>query len=315
MAKAPVKGLRASTKLKKKKPVAKGKSSKPSTASSKPSVKKTGKLKVKARPSMMDANNPALIPTVLSQGNAFPITGVVRHELALTANDTLIYCVTNTGRSGTVAVRLHNNGTTSYTGLFTVPLLATADDVGGPTSGRAMKCTIEAVNVTAPLSMGGRVYVLNAHQRITLPADPTLMTVAQQTTLIDSIKAHPDCLSYAGTDFIKPFKMHSDVVDHDTYTGYGEWKGTDTVATFLQHAAIWPGVDPLARPMSAMWVVFQRPAATQDYTVSFKASYYTRWPLNTVPGTRQTPVPTAPASVVNAATSNRKATPWSGGPG
>lgn len=306
MANPPKKGLRSSTKAKKKKqPPAKGKSSKPSSASSKSSVKKTGKLKVKARSTLMDANHPALIPTVLSQGNAFALTGVVRQELALAATDTVVYCITNTGRSGTVAARISNNGSTPSTGIFTIPLLAAADDVGGPTSGRAMKCTVELVNVTAPLYMGGRIYVLNAHQRVPLLAEPSVMTITQQTALIDSIKSHPDCRSYAGTDFVKPYRCHSEVVDHDLYTGYGEWKGTDTVTTFMAHSSIWPGLDPLIRPMSAMWIVFQRPAANQDYTLSFKASYYTRWPLNTVPGTRQTPVPTAPAHIVNAATTVR----------
>lgn len=307
MANPPKKGLRSSTKLKKKKqPPAKGKSSKPSSASSKSSVKKTGKLKSKARPNLMDADHPGLIPTVLSQGNAFAISGVVRQELALTTTDTVIYCITNTGRSGTVAVRMSNNTTTPSTAAYTIPTLSTADDVGGPTSGRAMKCTVEIVNVSAPLYMGGRVYVLRAHQRVPLLADPTVMTIAQQSALIDSIKSHPDCRSYAGTDFVKPFRCHSEVVDHDNYTGYGEWKGTDTVTNFMAHSSIWPGLDPLVRPMSATWIIFQRPAANQDYTMSFKASFYTRWPLNTVPGSRQTPVPTAPAHIVNAATMVRE---------
>jgi hypothetical protein len=53
--------------------------------------------------------------------------------------------------------------------------------------------------------------------------------------------------------------------------------------------------------MSSIWVIMEAPSVAQAYTLQFSGSWYTRWPLDTVPGQSMRPVPTAPASAINAA--------------
>jgi len=51
--------------------------------------------------------------------------------------------------------------------------------------------------------------------------------------------------------------------------------------------------------MSTAWIVLSPPAVAQSYTISCKASFYTRWGLSTVPGQSQFDVPTASAGFIN----------------
>merc|ERR1711964_258984 len=51
--------------------------------------------------------------------------------------------------------------------------------------------------------------------------------------------------------------------------------------------------------MSVIAYVFDQVADPQDYSVTVRASFYTRWPLTTVPGQSMKPIPTASPKIVN----------------
>ena len=61
---------------------------------------------------------------------------------------------------------------------------------------------------------------------------------------------------------------------------------------FLERVATWPTSAPCLDKILArcrFWVVIEAPAAVQDY-ITARATYYTRWPLDTVGGQVQHPI-------------------------
>jgi hypothetical protein len=154
------------------------------------------------------------------------------------------------------------------------------------------------VNNTADLSCGGRVYFLNCDSRVALPAAPSLLTDLQYDTVVNKLLAHPNCRSISGKQLQRPTDFTSHVVDPVDYDTFGEWHGTQTADEFGEHWAIWPGGTPASRPMSTLFIIFDEPAADQAYTFSVRASFYNRWPLDTVGGQVMHPIPlTAPETL------------------
>lgn len=246
---------------------------------------------------MFSTSHAAPAPVGIACGDAFPYHGLIRQDAALTIVERYLLVVANTGRAGTVAELVRLTAVPTHT-LYTVSTLALADDAGGPTSGRAMKLSLTMVNSTQLLAMGGRVTVLNAKQRVALPAAPNVMTLAQYNTFLNEIRQHPDSQSYSGVDFREPQMFTAHPVD-DEFTHFEEWIGTMSVDGLADHYAVWPGGVPQPRRMSTIFVVFEVPAAPQDYTFTIRPSFYTRWPLSTVPGQAQKPIPTAPLQLIN----------------
>jgi hypothetical protein len=183
--------------------------------------------------------------------------------------------------------------------VFTVPTLALADDVGGPTSGRAMKIGLSLVNTTPLLNRGGRVFQLNANQRLKLARAPSAFLQADYFALADSIQAFPDTIEYDASEFGKTREFTGSVVDYANYEAFQEWEGTNTIDEFYAHFTVWPGSSPDTRPMSTIFIVFSPPAVAQTYTLSAKSAHYTRWPIDTIPGQSQLPIPTAPIATIN----------------
>lgn len=171
-----------------------------------------------------------------------------------------------------------------------------------------MKAGVTVVNRTQLLDMGGQVSVLNSSQRVSLPAAPSAMSQAQWSTFFDEIVSHPKSRIYSGADFKKPKTFVTHPLDQTDYLHYEGWHGTLTADEFWAHIAIWPGLAPDPRPMSTVFVVLEVPAVENTYECKSRGSYYTRWPLNTVPGQAQRPVPTAAAGVINAARDHAEAT-------
>jgi hypothetical protein len=102
----------------------------------------------------------------------------------------------------------------------------------------------------------------------------------------------------SGKQLQRPTDFISHVVDPVDYDSFGEWHGTYTADEFGEHWAIWPGAVPALRPMSTLFIIFDEPAADQAYTFSVRASFYNRWPLDTVGGQVMHPVPlTAPQAL------------------
>lgn len=242
----------------------------------------------------------SLIPTVLNQGRAFPYTGVVRLDFTQGVSDTIILAATNNGISGTVFSLGFQSGigNPAYA-VYTIPTLALADTSGGPTSGRAMKSSLGLVCTTPMLSRGGRITCLNGQSRIKIPNAPSVGTLSTFQDIVNAVRAMPPAQPYDASHFGEERQMSGAVVDSVTYEDYEEWVGTESVDEFWEHIAVWPGSVRRDRPMTTAWVILSPPAVAQTYTVSCKASYYTRWGLATVPGQSQFDVPTAPASFIN----------------
>lgn len=243
-----------------------------------------------------------LIPVLTLCGAAFPYTGIVRADITLNTGDTVIIGATNTGQSGTVfTVGYLAAGalTVPSYAVYTIAAIAASDVAGGPTSGRAMKCSLGLVCTTPQLSRGGRVTTLNSQSRVRLDFAPSLNNRAQFLALADSIRIVPTSKALDATDFAPEKQMSNNIVDQTTYEDFEEWAGTQSVDEFWEHIAVWPGATRRDRPMSTAWCVLSPPVGQQTYTISGSASYYTRWPLFTVPGQSMRPIPTASASTIN----------------
>lgn len=253
---------------------------------------------VGARVDLFDPRHPGLVPTVTSEGHAFPIVGATVSSFIATTSSRSLFVYANTGGAGTVAAAVNASSTPS-SAVYTIPLLADADDVGGPTSGRAMKGGLTFVNRTQLLDQGGQVVTLNCTQRVRLPAAPSSMTQAQWNTFMNSLVAHPMARIFSGTDFRKSKTLITHPLDSTDYLRYTGWNGTLTLDELFSHIAIWPSLDPKPRPMSTIFVIFEAPATQNTYEFKTRSHFYTRWSLDTVPGQAQRTVPTAPANVVN----------------
>lgn len=268
-----------------------------SVAKKKTNTKRRGTMR-SSHVHVMSPLVPALIPSLAYQGEAFPVEGVVRWDLSLGANDRCIFFVTNTGVSGTIMEQLQWDHAASGPSLvdqkrvFTIPTLALDDVSGGPTSMRAMKAGLSVTCRTPLLSRGGLVYVLNTSQRIRAAALPDVMTRAQASAFFDTIVAHPHVRVLDWADFGKPRHMYSHVVDDPTYNDFEENKGSLTINEFFQHIALGGSSIPLDRPMSTIIFACDRPTGTQNAILTAHASFYSRWPLDSIPGQHQKGIPT-----------------------
>jgi len=242
----------------------------------------------------------APVPSPFVEGKAFAIRDVVRADISSHATNPYIMIVSNTGTAATVAMLVNLSGASPAVSVLNVPTVAAADDAGGPTSGRAMRCSVGLVNTTPMLNRGGRVFTLNANQRFALLAQPTLMTAAQWLTFASEVRSHPNTKAHDATTFGKELHMVAHTVDQTEYLCFNEWMGSVTADVFASHIAIWPSAGVRERPMSTVVILVDPVSTTNTYTASVHAEYYTRWPLNTVMGKHMKPIPTAPVAQVNA---------------
>jgi len=250
----------------------------------------------------MHAHSKLLIPTAIRTGDAFPLSGIIRPaSLDVAIGDRKIIGVTNFGASGSVMHIVSINGINVSRFIYTIPLLALADDAGGPTSARSMKAGLHLVNTSPVLNRCGRVYHLNGTSRVLLPAAPSVMSSTQWGAFADSLIAMPGCTAYEGDAFGGVGKQFQcNVVDHIDYEDFQAFAGAVTSDVWHNRTAVWPSSDPLARPMSTCWVVIESPALAQSYNPTASGTFYTRWPLTSVPGQSMRPIPTADNQVINA---------------
>jgi len=237
------------------------------------------------------------MPLVQSSGTAYPYTGMARWQVNnLVATSRKMLVVTNPGNSGTVLFYLHNTPT-PFTSVSTVPTMALAAGSGGPTAARAMKASLTLVNTTKRLDMGGRVYTLVANQRTSFP-EPITASQADWNTFMDEIIAHPHTRCWSGADFQSPKTFLAHPSNTTDYLDFNTFQGTLTPNGFSRVVGDDP--NPLPRPMSTIYVVFEVPSATNDYTATARASWYSRWPLESILGQSMKDMPTAPQEHINA---------------
>lgn len=243
-------------------------------------------------------------PVAAAEGDSLAVTGLVRNGVLTSTTNHVLCCIGNTGLSATpyAAVTYPAAGGAGVPVPFvgSIATLSLSASAGGPTSGRPMKCGVDIANSTAPLNATGFVYVLNAKQRLLFPASSSLMTETQWAAVAGGIIAHADTKCYTAADFIDPKHFYTHPVDHAAYLDYNTWLGVETATEVFRHSATWSGATALDRPMSFIWVLFDTASAANNFILSVRASYYTRWPLSTVPALLQQPVPVAPLSMLNA---------------
>lgn len=264
---------------------------------------------------LLDPMNRVPVPTIVSEGNALPHTALVSHDFKVggpvsagdntpNTNKTVLLC-TNTGRGGTVGVlfKVNESGflVSGSPEILTIPTLASASPSGGPTGIRAMKLSVSVVNCSNALVCGGRITYLNSSQR--LPREIVGEDGGKKyQDLIDAVKTAPARRRIQGIDLVKPKHLIAYPVDQSEYISFNDSEGTQSMKNFLRSvvtAGAGEGNEVFRRPMSTIAFVFEPVAAEQDYSVTIRASFYTRWPLLTVPGQSMIAIPTAHADKIN----------------
>lgn len=253
--------------------------------------------------SVFSPSSPHLVPTLTASGEAFPVTGMYRRTIDHTVGYRRVVFFSNNGKAANVML----SGSMTVAGdalpgwsTFAAPTVALDDTHGGPTAGRAMKMGFSIVNSTAAMTAGGRVFVLNCEQRLLMENAPTNLTRAAYNSLLNAVVNHPSCKEYSGGDFKKAHSWYSHVVDNVHYEKFATWEGTQDANDYASYFATWDGAEPNHdRSMSTLCLVFEDAVAPQSYTITGRASWYTRWPLTTVLGQSHTDIPTAPADAMN----------------
>jgi len=256
----------------------------------------------KRMPNFLDPMCSIPAPTVTSDGRALPYTGLDSYDFKVDTTNYTVLLATNTGDSGTVGAVFKVGPSGVFVSgsmhILTIPALALADNAGGASSSRAMKLSVSVVNCTNNLKRGGRVTYLNSAQRLpTMRADPATEFI----DVITGVKTSPYRRRINGTDLITPQQLIGFPVDGTVYRQFRPHHGTLT-STELFERILSAGtiISPALRPMSAIAYIFDPAADEQDYSVTIRAGYYTRWPVTSVPGQKMEAIPTAEPRVVNA---------------
>jgi hypothetical protein len=234
-------------------------------------------------------------------GNAVCIPNIIRHTVPQ-YNYVQIVIVTNTGDSNSVGIRVSNSPTPGIAVLSGTFLGATGT-AGGPTEGKAVKIGCSLINGTEPLNTEGFVYVLVTDRRLALPQAPSTMTQAEWATFSNEIINHPDAVTHTASSMLGGGKKFVGTPrDLNDYSDWRFWSGALGTDAFMGHVANWPGGNNLLQPMETLVLVLPVTANAQDYRLTVRSSYYTRWPLDAVLSTAAKPIPHAPLASFHSAT-------------
>jgi hypothetical protein len=286
---------------------------------------------------------PHPVPSVLSDGRALPHTGLISDDFVVHLNRKILL-VTNTGDSGTVGMLVEVDSNGSVVGLpvtYTIPTMAQPDADGGPSAARSMKLGVTVINCSNALKRGGRITYLNSSQRLpalsfTLPVPPLLHPsnwhYGQYQNLVDGIKSSPYRRRITADDLVTPKQLIAYPVDSISYNKYSSFKGALSSSVFLTPETVEDGVtypahnrthtefldyisvhspgnpEVTPRPMSTIAYIFEPTSEPQDYSLTVRGAYYTRWPLTSVPGQSMKNTPTAPAAHLNQLHNHAEAT-------
>lgn len=259
-------------------------------------------------PNFLDPCVPHPVPSIMSDGMALAHTSLVSEDFHVGTTNTTLLVITNVGNSGTVGylyeITPTGNEVVGGPIALTIPTLSLADDAGGPSAGRAMKLSCSVINCTNSLKRGGRVTYINSSQR--LPALGGTTSLWNFSGIINGVKSSPYRRRITGDNLVVPKQLISFPIDSSTYGRFGPWRGTLTSPEFHQHTLGASDTNVLAdsltqtqRPMSVIAFIFDPATDVQDYSVTIRASYYTRWPLTSVPGQSMKTIPTAPPGILN----------------
>lgn len=254
----------------------------------------------------LDPLCPTPVPTALSEGRALPHTGLVRANFSTDPDYRELIVINTNPITGTVGIRLRlgAKGTYMSHAMFTVPTMSQASGAGGPSSCRSMKLGATLVNCSNMMKKGGRVIYLNSTQRL-----PSRVALADQTTdrkeftdILNAINASPYSKVTSGDQLSTPQQIIAHPIDQMAYNVFRPFWGTLALHDYFD-TVFSPPTDALAdqflRGMSTIAYIIEPTAEVQDYTLTIRAAWYTRWPLASVPGQSMQNIPTAPAGTIN----------------
>lgn len=255
-------------------------------------------------PNFLDPMCPIPAPTLVSEGNALPHTGLATIDFVVGTVNTTILLVTNVGNSGTIGYRVEVSPTGAFQGAtpLDIPTLSLSRLNGGPTAMRAMKYSVSVVNCSNALKRGGRVTYLHTSQRL-----PHLPQPDNYSEIILGIKTSPLRRRITGDVLARPTKLVGYPIDTARYNSFREGVGGISLGDFLNYTTNRAITDVEPRSMSIVAYVFDPVQDPQDYSVTVRGSYYTRWPLTSVPGQSMQRIPTAPAEHINAVRDHHEA--------
>jgi hypothetical protein len=245
----------------------------------------------------------SIIPVSRTCGTGLSVSGMVSSELTHNVGERTLFIVNNYGTSGSIMCKVTRTAAAAITKtIYTVPLLQSTAQLGGPTSGRSMKAGISVLNNTPALTAGGRVYMLDADQRMSIPDDLYALSPTEFDEFCDKIKSHPNRIPFDGATFKPVQHFHTHVVDTVQYETFNPWTGTDLTSAFGSHMFEYPGTpDMNKKSMSTLLIILEGPAATQDYTITARGQWMTRWALDTIGGYVSKKIPVASPAVVDSA--------------
>lgn len=250
--------------------------------------------------SIMSPLSKVPIPSPMRMGTAHPQWVTTRMSITLAPTERFVGIITNTGVcAGFCAWWKLTASQGIANGVMNFPRLALADDAGGPTSGRAMKCGATLVNSTQDVNRGGRVFHYDAQARLNMTLPPGTTTSVALNAFIDGVLANEEVVDYNATEFATPKELTCSVADAVKYLDFGPWQGSQDLNGFLASSCVWPGYVPDHRPMSTIVIILDYPPVTQTYSLTGRSAYYTRWPIDTTIGQAMVEVPVAPQHVVN----------------
>lgn len=241
---------------------------------------------------------PGVVPVVQYEGDAVPVDVKLRH--AFTSANRTVFLIGNAGHCVTMAVHIDNAATPNQ-GALSASQMASSATAGGPTSGRAMKIGYKLVNVSKQVDLAGRVYTLTANKRMELPNAWSALTQAEVNALADEIVAHPDTKERDINVLRSGLTVFGAPHDTTDYIDYTPWTGTENSSSFGRHFCTDPVATNELMPMTPMWIVVESTVTPNDYELTVRGSFYTRWPIDTVMSTLHRKVPTTTVSDDNLA--------------
>lgn len=267
---------------------------------------RAAKKKVVACRNFLDPKCPDPAPRLVSVGKALPLTGLASHEFTVGSENRALLIITNLGSSGSVGVfmQIAPNGTavSGSSVVLTIPTLAQAEHIGGPTAASAMKFGVTVTNCTNAWKRGGRVKYINSSQR--LPPCWDGDGNMNWARVLTGIETSPYRVLTTGDQLVQGKQLIGYPTDRVEYETFHQFEGQMLFGKFTRHVCsdehAPTGSESLPRGMSIVAYVFENTADPQDYSVTVRASYYTRWPITSVPGQSMKQIPTSDAAHINA---------------
>jgi hypothetical protein len=205
-----------------------------------------------------------------------------------------------------------------------VATLSLAGWEGGPTAARAMKASLSISNNSNNYAVGGRTYFTNLTQRIKFPKAPVTMITDEWNAVFDVIRDATSTRDDDGLIYKRSTNTYTcHPIGEQEYVKFNEFRGNLTPSGFLEHIGVWAQSPDTAtampegtvatgthtasglggvheyRPMSTLVFLTEPATNAQEYTLTSRSTFVTRWPLETVLGQSMRDSATAESTKIN----------------